>query len=539
MSFQKFRDAILFAKKPLLAARVAAAVTVAAGVTAALLPLLQSRADSTHLELPAYTEEPTWWDAGDGRVMPQTMSIKNPNGSVGIINASGPIETKGHPFFEPIGGNGRACVTCHQPADGFSLSVATVQKRWEETNGKDPLFAAVDGSDCPSKPQEEKSSHSMLLEHGLIRIAHPWPYKKPFDQWSAKEPEFTIEVVRDPTGCNTDPTYGLKSKDPRISVYRRVRPTTNLRYVIDPSYDLSGRFNNKTGVPLPNDPLTGEHVGLPIMADGRADTLESQMDDAMSIHMGGKDGQLTPSMIQKIKEFELQVYSAQDFHNVAGSLTEPNGPPALGPMALQKGQSIINGNNWRSVTFLDFEAWRNDKPKTAQEEFRASVARGNDIFLERPIWISDVTGFNSIGMGNPYKRTCVICHSVHLTGNDFAPGVMDLGVNNRPWADMGNVLKNDHLPLFKLTCKASARPHPFAGRVVYTHDPGRALLTGLCHDIGSLVMQPMRAMSARAPYFSNGSAKTIGDVVDFYNARFDMKLTDTERQDLINFLSVL
>jgi hypothetical protein len=280
-------------------------------------------------------------------------------------------------------------------------------------------------------------------------------------------------------------------------------------------------------------------VGLPIMSDGRADTLEAQMTDAVRIHMAGKDGTLTPEMIKKIKEFELQIYSAQDFHVMAGSLTEPGGPPALGPEALEKGRSIINGNNWRSPSFLDFEAWRNDNPKTPQEEFRASVARGNDLFLERPIWISEVTGFNSIGMGNPYKRTCVICHSVHLTGNDFAPGVMDLGVNNKPWADAGNILKNEHLPLFKLTCKPDAKPHPFAGRVVYTHDPGRALLTGLCHDIGSLVMQPMRGMSARAPYFSNGSAKTIADVIDYYNARFDMQLTETERQDLINFLSVL
>ena len=529
MNFHK-----LMSKRGVVAASLATAAAIAS------FPLLQSRADTDQkLALPDYTEESTWWDPGDGRVLPRAMSIKNPNGSIGIINAEGPIQTKGHPFFEPMGANGRACVTCHQPADGFSLSVATIQKRWEETNGKDPLFAAVDGSDCPSKPQDSKASHSMLLEHGLIRIAHSWPYKKPFDAFSAKEPEFTIEVVRDPTGCNLDPQYGLKSADPRISVYRRVRPTTNLRYVIDPSYDLSGRFNNKTGLPLPNDPLTGQHVGLPIMADGRADTLEAQMDDAMSIHMAGRDGELTPEKVKKIKEFELQVYSAQDFHVIGGSLIEPNGPPALGPMALEKGRSIINGNNWRSVTFLDFEAWRNPAPQDAQAEFRASVARGNDIFLERPIWISDVTGFNSIGMGNPYKRTCVICHSVHLTGNDFAPGVMDLGVNNQPWADMGEVLDNKHLPLFKLTCKASARPHPFAGRVVFTHDPGRALLTGLCHDIGSLVMQPMRGMSARAPYFSNGSAKTIADVVKYYDARFDMKLTDMERQDLVNFLSVL
>jgi hypothetical protein len=521
--------------------RRAAYVAVSGAVLGfAALAALETRADdATQAYAPEYTEEATWWDAGDARKMPAQFSIKNAAGTLGIINAAGEIDTKGHPFFEPIGPNGRACVTCHQPANGFSLTPELARQRWDETKGKDPLFAAVDGSDCPSLPQDDPASHSMLLKHGLIRIAHPWPYKQQFDSFSAKEPEFTIEVVRDPTGCNTDPKYGLKSADPRISVYRRVRPTTNLRYVVDPSYDLSGRFNNKTGVPLPNDPATGEHVGLPIMSDGRAFTLEQQMDDAFVIHMGGTHGGIAKDVMQQIKDYESQIYSAQDSHIVAGSLTEKGGPPALGPKALETGRSIINGNNWRSPTFLDFEAWRNDNPKTEQEKFRASVARGNDLFLERPIWISDVTGFNSIGMGNPYKRTCVICHSVHMTGNDFAPGVMDLGVNNKPWADAGEVLDTSHLPLFKLTCKADAPPHPFAGRVVYTHDPGRALLTGLCHDIGSLVMQPMRGMSARAPYFSNGTAKSIGDVIDYYNARFDMNLTEQERQDLINFLSVL
>ena len=486
-----------------------------------------------------YAEDSGWWSPGDDRVFPERLSIRNNFGSIGIVNADGPIETKGHPFFEPIGGNGRACVTCHQPADGFSLSLETIQQRWADTNGQDPLFDPVDGANCPNLPQGDPESHSMLLEHGLIRIGFPWPYKERFDPWSAEEPEFTIEVVRDPTGCNTDPEYGLNSDNPQISVYRRPRPTTNLRYIVDPSYNLSGRFNNKTGVPLPVDPKTGAHTALPIMSDGRADTLEQQLADALRIHMAGSIDDLSPETVQQIIDFESQIYSAQDFHNVAGSLTEPGGPPALGPEALRDGRSIINGNNWRSVTFLDFEAWRTDEPKDEQEAFRASVARGNDLFLERPIWISEVTGFNSIGMGNPYKRTCVICHSVHMTGNDFAPGVMDLGVNNKPWADAGYVLDNTHLPLFKLTCREDVPPHPFAGRVVYTHDPGRALLTGLCHDIGSLVMQPMRNMASRAPYFSNGTAKSLEDVIDYYDARFDMKLTEQERQDLINFLSVL
>jgi cytochrome c peroxidase len=52
-------------------------------------------------------------------------------------------------------------------------------------------------------------------------------------------------------------------------------------------------------------------------------------------------------------------------------------------------------------------------------------------------------------------------------------------------------------------------------------------------------MQQFRGLSARAPYFSNGSAKGLRELVDFYDRRFNIQLSEQERQDLVNFLSVL
>ena len=48
-----------------------------------------------------------------------------------------------------------------------------------------------------------------------------------------------------------------------------------------------------------------------------------------------------------------------------------------------------------------------------------------------------------------------------------------------------------------------------------------------------------RALAARAPYFSNGSAATLRELVDFYDRRFNIRYTEQERIDLVNFLSVL
>ena len=44
---------------------------------------------------------------------------------------------------------------------------------------------------------------------------------------------------------------------------------------------------------------------------------------------------------------------------------------------------------------------------------------------------------------------------------------------------------------------------------------------------------------ARAPYFHNGSAKMLLDVVHFYETRFGLTLTHQQESDLVAFLSSL
>ncbi len=70
-------------------------------------------------------------------------------------------------------------------------------------------------------------------------------------------------------------------------------------------------------------------------------------------------------------------------------------------------------------------------------------------------------------------------------------------------------------------------------------DPGRALITGKCADIGKVKGPILRGLAARAPYFHNGSAATLLDVVEFYNQRFDIGFTDQQEADLVAFLSSL
>ena len=49
----------------------------------------------------------------------------------------------------------------------------------------------------------------------------------------------------------------------------------------------------------------------------------------------------------------------------------------------------------------------------------------------------------------------------------------------------------------------------------------------------------LRGLPARAPYFHNGTAENLLDVVNFYDQRFGMLLTDDEKADLVAFLGTL
>ena len=169
-----------------------------------------------------------------------------------------------------------------------------------------------------------------------------------------------------------------------------------------------------------------------------------------------------------------------------------------------------------------------------QSAFRESVARGAEIFAKRTFLIDDSAGITNMGFGSPVRNSCAFCHNMQRTGMDVAPGQVDIGTTNSPHAN-----SSPELPLFKLTCKADARAHPYLGRVVYTQDPGFALTTGKCVDIGKITMQSMRALAARPPYFSNGSAQTIREIVDFYERRYRIGLSEQEKQDLTNLMSVL
>lgn len=471
--------------------------------------------------------ESRWWAPGEDRIWPEVLDYSNQHGVLRTLTTGGPVRTAGHPFFEPIGSNGRACISCHQPADAMSLSVATVRERWQATEGRDPIFAAIDGSDCPTLPQGEANSHSLLLEHGLFRIERNWPVT----EFAGRPvtPDFTIEVVRDPQGCNSGPGYGPENG--RISVYRRPRPVTNLKYLLAVGF----AYDPKQGLTLPRDPDGEGYLSGNIMADNRAVNLRVQMEDAARTHLQMM-GPLPAETVARMRAFELSLFTAQQQSSTGGGLDTLGAQG--GPAMLRDSPAGALGSIGVKV-FSEFAAWENISPEEAarltpdQLAWRQSVARGARVFREKTFLITDSSGINSpMGFGNPVRNSCVFCHNMTRMGNDVAPGQVDLGTTTMPFSD-----PQPDLPLFRITC--TGRPHPYYGRVILTHDPGFALTTGRCADVGKITLQSLRGLSARAPYFSNGSAETLADVIDYYERRYNIGYTAQERQDLINLMSAL
>ena len=52
------------------------------------------------------------------------------------------------------------------------------------------------------------------------------------------------------------------------------------------------------------------------------------------------------------------------------------------------------------------------------------------------------------------------------------------------------------LPLFRITCLGPRHPH--YGRMILSHDPGYALTTGRCADVGRITLQSTAGASTKS-----------------------------------------
>jgi hypothetical protein len=378
----------------------------------------------------------------------------------------------------------------------MSITPASIKAVFDATAGLDPLFRNNDGTDSPSADQSSltarRAASSMLLNKGLLRIGIGIP----------SGAEFELAQVDDP--------YGFASAK-ELSLFRRPLPGANLNYLNAVMWD--GRESPP---------------GRSLQANLTSQALDATLGHAQADHPP------TSQQLRGIVALERSISAAQIHDEDAGKLDA--GGALGGPASLFRQEFYIGINDplggnptgaaFNPEVFTLYPAWlRADGLGGGTPASRAAVARGEELFNTRTFTVSGVAGLNDrIGVPS-LKATCTTCHDSPNIGNHSVVFPVNIGLTDAS-------RRTPDLPLYTLRNLKT-------GDTVQTTDPGRALVTGHWADIGKFKGPVLRNLAARPPYFHNGLAATLDDVVSFYDTRFTIGLTAQEKADLAAFLRCL
>jgi cytochrome c peroxidase len=475
------------------------------------------------------------------RFIPNGTPFLNPSGASQTFSSTGGgIDATG-PFFQSLGSNGRSCASCHQPSDGMSISAAGVELRFALTGGADPIFRTNDGSNCDhnidvSTVAGRSAAYSLLRTRGLIRVAIRVPANA----------DYKVVSVANPYGC---------SETDVISQYRRPLPSANLRFLSALMWD--GRESS---------PATGgTKITFANYPSSLLDDLARQSLDATAGHAQGDGSRPTAAERQQIVNFEMSLFTAQFFDFRAGLLDASGasgGPQTLTTQPFfitinssvnplvhtleQPGGLHAPGDGLFSPNIFDlFTAWK----KLPDYDQRSAIARGEALFNSKPINITGVAGINDdasagglVSGGIPQLiGTCGTCHDTPRLGNHSFAAPLNIGTGvfdaSGSSTNLGG-LDVSYLPRITVCRNRPATAAP--GRdCITTTDLGQALIDGSYDHIGKIKGPILRGLAARAPYFHNGAARTLTEVVNFYEHRFQLVLTPQEKSDIVAFLSAL
>jgi hypothetical protein len=438
---------------------------------------------------------------------PAIAAQPNPDGAALTFTEAKAID-RANPFFRPFG-NGRSCASCHDQGQGWSLTPQGLQARFTTTGGTDPVFKLVDGANSPNAADatldQKRVAYSMLLTRGVLRIGLPIPAAA----------EFTLVRADDP--------YGFASAA-ELSLFRRPLASANLAFNSSIMWDARETFADAASATC----LRGSD---PLQCFATLDfNLLHQANGAVRGHAQAAQD-LGAADQRAIVDFERTLFHAQSVSAGAGDLTDAGalgGPARLATQAFYFGINALEVGDYRTGAPFErnvmrlFGAWRDLPPNgSAQDQARAAIGRGEGLFNNRPINVTQVAGFNPA----IERATCSSCHNAPNTGSHSVARMFNTGV-------AAGALRTADMPLYTLRNNAS-------GELVETTDPGGAMGSGKWSDIGKFKTPQLRGAAARAPYFHDGSARDLEAVVRFYDRRFRMGLSAQESADLAAFLKAL
>jgi cytochrome c553 len=248
-------------------------------------------------------------------------------------------------------------------------------------------------------------------------------------------------------------------------------------------------------------PTINFHLGSATVAwdDGNTigtDQLAGLTNQATRNVTGAQQGQpAPPEVIAEIVAFETTLSTAQTVSFTAGILNAAGargGAEELARMTRAAGRFDL------------FDAWMDSRVPA-----RAQIARGQELF-NNP---------------NPGGRTCNACHNSANNGTNINNLLFDIRTASAE-------TRTPDLPLYTIRNRTTGEERQLT-------DTGRGNVTGLWSDLGRFKTPTLRALAARAPYFHNGIAGTLEDVVRHYETHLGFVFTSQERADLVAFLKAL
>lgn len=299
------------------------------------------------------------------------------------------------------------------------------------------------------------------------------------------------------------PTCDMSTVQARWNCTTMLRQGLFTRFVAPPAtrdYDVIGA-SDPFGVgttsklyffrrPLP----TANFRANTVMWDG-ANTVGAVLRDGLAKQArgnitGAQEGPPpTDDVTFSIVDFELATSHAQIIVDDVGRLDSDG---ARGGPEAAAAQPLVAGR------FDLFDAWQDsDNPR------RRQIYRGQELFND---------------------RHCGGCHSAANNGQNVDGRLFDIKITH---------------PEFSPGLAVYTFQSRVTGEIATSTDPGRGIRSGNFADLNKLKVPNLRGLAARAPYFSNGAAKHLIDVVHHYEAALGFVFTADEEADLVAFLGAL
>lgn len=275
----------------------------------------------------------------------------------------------------------------------------------------------------------------------------------------------------------------------------------------DPEFDLVAvddpyEFASATELSLFRRPLPATNLTLisTVMWDGRIASTDLhaallEQANAASVGHAQAEAPIDAETEGQIVDFESALFSAQLELTGLGRL---DAGAAGGPEALAS-QPFVAG------AFDLYDGWT-----ASADPAQQAIARGQALFNTKT---------------RPGGGACRSCHAAANVGSSTSGLFFDVGISQAN-------LDDGTLPVYWFKNKTT-------NEVRRTTDPGRALITGAWTDMDRFKVPQLRSLASRAPYFHDGSARTLREVVQFYERSLGFVFTAAERDDLVAFLSAL